>query len=136
MNRRRALKSVLAFGAAAPISIAAGVGLSRDGKPEEVTVKLDRDAAFTMLDKNNAVWQRMFDDLLPKPGTFEWAMVKMREGCVVELPGQFQLRMDPTKPADDLWQARSLGEPSVWAAAHNIGTLWMSQNHWEIVDDS
>ena len=76
MNRRKALKSVLALTAVAPAAAL--------GKPEEVTVKLDRDAAFTMLDKNNDVWQRMFDDLLPKPGTFEWAIQQMRNGHTVK----------------------------------------------------
>ena len=136
MNRRRALKSVLAFGAAAPISIAAGIGLSRDGKPEEVTVKLDRDAAFTMLEKNNAVWQRMFNDLLPKPGTFEWAMVKMREGCVVELPGQFQFRLKLDEPADRMLQSRMIKIPDGWAPCYHPFSLWIMQDTWEVVDVS
>ena len=70
MNRRKALKSVLALTAAAPVAV-----LAKAQEPHTLTIGIDSPAITEAMNDIAA--------LQPKTGTFEWALQKMREGCRV-----------------------------------------------------
>ena len=70
MNRRKALKSVLALTAAAPVA-----GLAKAQEPHTLTIGIDSPAITEAMNDIAA--------LQPKTGTFEWALRKMREGHIV-----------------------------------------------------
>ena len=109
MNRRRALKSVLAFGAAAPISIATGIGLSRDGKPQSADDLVTRESAESYANVVAEAWARTYEKNLPRPGTFEWAMQRMREGYSVRgADGNFAYRLRTTED-DEYIEGNILG---------------------------
>ena len=128
MNRRKALKSVLALTAAAP-----AVAL---GKPKPADDLVTRESAESYANVVAEAWARTYEKNLPRPGTFEWAMQRMREGETVtrrEIPDQGpELHYWMHLAGNHLIKARSIGRELVsqptlvngFSAANMLATDW------------